>query len=168
MANPNHPPDILDFDGSRKKLPDTLNVLTILTFVGCAIGFIASLYGYTHAKEGYENLVRLQDNMENVPGFLKGMTGPQAVEIARLSLENKTPILLLSLVGYGLCIYGAIRMRAWKKEGFYIYLCGEILPLIGSFIFIGAGIFAGFSGIFGLAVPLFFILMYAAQLKHLS
>ena len=30
-----------------KKLPDMLNVLTILTFIGCAIGIISAIYART-------------------------------------------------------------------------------------------------------------------------
>ncbi|HTI11947.1 MAG TPA: hypothetical protein VL832_25410 [Puia sp.] len=168
MANTSQGPDILNFDEGRKKLPDMLNVLTILTFIGCGIGCISSVYSYFNAQKSYDDIVKLQDNLDSAPEFVKKLAGPKMVEIARNSLENRLPILLLAMVGYVLCLYGAIKMRAWKKEGFPVYVLGEILPVVAGFIFIGAGMFNGFAVIGALIFPAAFIIMYASQRKYLS
>jgi hypothetical protein len=168
MNSTNQPTDILSFDEGRKKLPEMLNVLTILTFVGCGLGLLGSLYSFFNAQKSYNDIVAAQDKLENAPEFVKKLAGPGMVEMARKSLENRLPILLLSVVAFGLCLYGAIRMRAWKKEGFPIYVLGEILPVITAFIFVGLGTFSGFAVISSLLFPAAFIIMYATQLKHLS
>lgn len=168
MTSANKPADLLNFDEDRKKLPDMLNVLTILTFVGCGIGLIFSLYGFSNAQKSYDDIVKLQGNIENAPDIVKKMTGPHMVELAQKSLENRVPILLLALVGYGLCLYGAIQMRKLKKEGFTVYALGEVLPIIGGFIFAGLGMAGGFTLFMSLAFTALFLILYGTQLKHLS
>jgi hypothetical protein len=168
MTSPNQPDDLLNFDEDRKKLPDMLNVLTILTFIGCGTGLISSIYAFVNAQKSYDDMVKVQSNMENAPEIVKKMAGPHMVELAEKSLENRIPILILSLVGYGLCVYGAIRMRKLKKEGFSFYALGEILPIIGGFIFVGMGLLGGFTLFVSLAFPALFLILYGTQLKHLS
>jgi hypothetical protein len=168
MNYTNQPADLLDWEENRKKLPEMLNVLTILTFVGCGIGLISSVFGFFNAQKSYDKFMEGRDALRNGPEFLKKIGGPDIEELMRRSLENRLPILVLSLVSYGLCLYGAIRMRAWKKEGFGVYLIGEILPVIGGFIFIGIGLYSTFTLVTALLFPAVFILLYATQLKHLS
>ncbi|HWK02702.1 MAG TPA: hypothetical protein VNS58_03685 [Puia sp.] len=168
MTSTDQAADILDFDGSKKKIPEMLNVLTILTFVGCGVFTLGSIYSFFHARKGYDDLVQAQDKLADAPEFVKSLAGPKMVEMARLSLENRVPILLLALVGYGLCLYGAIRMRGLKKEGFPFYVLGQLVPVVASFIFLGVGSFGGFALIGGLLFPVLFIILYATQLKNMS
>jgi hypothetical protein len=168
MTDINQPVDFLSNEEKAKKLPEMLNVLSILTFVGCGLFALTSVWGYFSAPKSYEEAQRLQSQMENVPAFAKSLMGGNMVEIARKSLENRLPILLLGLVGYALCLYGAIQMRQKKKAGFTIYVIGEILPLVTSFIFIGAAAFGGLSFAFALLFPAVFIILYATQLKHMA
>ena len=74
MASTSQNPDILNFDEGRKKLPDMLNVLTILTFVGCGIGCISSVYSYVNAQKSYDDIVKIQDNLDSAPEFVDGYT----------------------------------------------------------------------------------------------
>ena len=78
------------------------------------------------------------------------------------------PLLLLSLVGYALCLYGANQMRQRKKMGFSLYVIGEIVPVVALFIFIGTGAMMGVTLVTSLIFPAVFIILYATQLKHLS
>ena len=60
-TNPN---DLLEFnDGQKPTLPGSLNVLTILTFIGCALGFCLGIWKYFRAEKGYKDLVKAQDNI---------------------------------------------------------------------------------------------------------
>lgn len=167
MTDINQPVDFLSNEEKAKKLPEMLNVLTILTFVGCGIAAISSVWAFSNAAKSYDDIQRLQSQMENAPAIAKSMLGPNIVEVARKSLENRLPILLLGLVATALCLYGAIQMRQKKKAGFSLYVIGELLPLIASFIFIGGAVFSGFSMALGILFPLVFIILYATQLKHL-
>ena len=162
------PANLLD-DQMKKKIPDMLNVLTILTFIGCGLFSILSLVGFVGAQANYDKLLSLQGTLpDNTPDFAKKLVGPEALELSRRSLENRLPLLLLALVGYVLCLYGAIQMRKLKKVGFSIYVIGQVAPIAGTLIFIGTGAMIGMWMAIGLIFPAVFIILYATQLKHLS
>jgi hypothetical protein len=167
MTDTNTKPDQLNWV-EPKKLPDMLNVLTILTFIGSGLAVLISLYGFVKAPQTYSEMVKMQDKMDQVPAFVKKMMGADPVGAALKALDNRTPLLLLSLVAYGLCIYGAIQMRNYKKIGFSIYVLGELLPLVTSALFLGTASLSGTGVIFSLLLSLVFIILYATQLKNLS
>jgi hypothetical protein len=164
--------DVLNFDEHNKpKLPSGLNVLTILTFIGCAIQVLGSLWSFFTARSSYEKLDQLsqQMNSENMPGWAKSLMGDpeNMVKMITKSYENRIPIVLLSLVAVTLCFYGALQMRQLKKQGFLFYTIGELLPFLTQFLFIGAFAFSGFAMYFGSAIALLFIFLYTMQRKHL-
>jgi hypothetical protein len=163
LNTPSQPGSILE---EPKKIPEMLNVLTILTFVGCGLGFISSCWGFFRAKASYDSMVELQGKMDQVPDALKKMMGSDPVEMARKAYESRLPILLLALVGYALCTYGAVQMRQLKKTGFTFYVIGELLPVVTALIFLGAGAAGGFA-IVGYLIYVVFIILYATQTKYL-
>ena len=157
----------IDFNaGEKPVLPSGLKVLTILTFVGCAIGFISSIWTYVNAEKSYRQLVEAQDKMADAPAWAKGMMGPDMLEMSKRSMENKLPLLILGLVATALCLYGALEMRKLKKQGFILWLVGEVLPILAGIIFLGIGIFKGFA-LIGILFPVVFIILYLAQRKYL-
>ncbi len=145
-----------------------LNALTILTFIGCGLAIVGGIVGYFTAASSYDKQVQMQDKMDQMPDFVKNIAGSDPVGNARRQLENRLPILLLTLVAGAICLYGAIQMRKLKKAGFPIYIVGELLPFLTNFIFIGAGLITSFTGIFSLLITAVFIILYATQLKYLS
>ena len=167
MNETNSASNVLNFaEGEKPTLPSGLNVLTILTFVGSGLAFLSSIWSFTNADKGYKDIVAAQDKLADAPAWAKGMMGPGMVEIARKSMENKLPILLLGLVATALCVYGAIEMRKLKKQGFILWLAGEILPIVSGVLFIGTGMFTGFTLIMML-FPAIFIILYVVQRKNL-
>ena len=168
MPDSNLPVNILDAEMNKKKIPDMLNVLTILTFVACGIGILSSIFGFFRAPDSYAKMEEAQGKFDDMPDFAKKLVGPEALEVARKSYENRLPILLLGLVAYGLCLYGAIRMRKLDKKGFPIYVTGELLPILISILFIGLGVLGGFIIALSVAVPVLFVTLYATQVKYLS
>jgi hypothetical protein len=157
-----------NWDPEKKKLPETLNVLTILTYIGCGLGLLFSIYGFFTAQATYEMMLQKQGSLDNLPDFAKKMMGPEMLEMYHKMFENRIPILLLSLIGYALCFYGASQMRQRKKMGFSLYVIGEIVPVVGLFIFIGTSAMIGVTLVTSLIIPAVFIILYATQLKHLS
>lgn len=155
----------------RNLLPSTLNVLTILTFIGSAIMAIFSIFGYFQAQTAYEK----RDEMiakaygEEVPAFVKGMMPPkeQYIQMLEKNYEVRLPILLLGLLSSALCIYGAVQMRKLKKQGFPIYTIGELLPFVGSFLFMGTMAFSNSMSFIFPAIAILFIILYYTQRKHL-
>ena len=168
MADLNQTANTENWLEEPRKLPSMLNVLTILTFIGNGLGFISAFYSYFSAATNYDKVVQAQDKMDQMPDFVKNMMGPDPVGNARRMLDNRIPIMLLTLVGCLLCFYGAWQMRKLKKTGFTIYIVGDIVPFISLFLFIGASTLIGFTGIFSLIITLVFVILYATQLKYLK
>ncbi len=59
-------------------------------------------------------------------------------------------------------------MRKLKKDGYWIYVSGELLPIIVSLILLGTAQFNGaFSIVIALGIPLAFVILYTMQRKYL-
>lgn len=167
-ADINQPTNAENWLEEPKKIPSMLNVLTILTFIGSGLGVISAITGYFTAAGNYERQLQMQDKLADLPAVVKNMMGPDPVETARKQLENRFPIMLLTLVGALLCLYGALQMRKLKKTGFSIYIIGDLVPFLAIFIFIGMGMMSGFAMIFAIVITVVFIILYATQLKYLK
>ena len=164
--------NVLDFDEINKpKLSSGLNVLTILTFIGCALQLVGSLWTFFNAKKSFDGIDKLteQMNSDSMPGWAKSMMGdPETmIKMVTKTYENRIPIVLLSLAAVALCFYGALQMRKLKKQGFLLYTIGEVLPFLIQFLFIGAFAFSGFAMYFGIGLAILFILLYSMQRKYL-
>lgn len=160
-------PDVLNFgENTKPKLPGGLNVLTILTFIGCAWELYSNIKNSLGGRKALEELEKAQEQLAEAPGWAKKMAGPEVMEMMKQAIDNKMPLLIIGLVAVGLCFYGALQMRKLKKEGYYFWLIGEILPYISSAIFLPAlfkTVFIYFS-----IFPLIFIILYTLQRKHLT
>jgi hypothetical protein len=150
------------------KLPSMLNVLTILTYIGCAIGAISAIWGYFSAAMAYkvyENLGTTETKTENkaLDSIISG-----AQEMTKKAYDNRLMILVFGLVGIALCFYGAMQMRNLKKQGYLIYVIGELLPLVSFAVFIGFGNLLGaISMVFTVLFAVVFIILYTTQRKEL-
>lgn len=157
------------FETNTDKSSTTLNVLTILSIIWSAISVILSIVGYVFAERALEEKHKaIESGMVNgLPDFLKSQYTPEAIELAQNVVNNKLPILIIGLLSAILCLYGAIEMRKLKKQGYPLWLIGESLPIAATFIFIGAGTYAGFGLIF-LFFPAVFIVLYTVYRKELK
>jgi hypothetical protein len=110
-----------------------------------------------------------QMNSDSMPSWAKSMMGDpeHMVEMITKSYENRIPIFLLSLAAVGLCFYGALQMRKLKKQGYLLYVIGEILPFLIQVLFIGMFTLSGMGMIVGACIALLFILLYTMQRKNL-
>ena len=154
----------------EKKLPSGINVLTILTLIGSGVFFFLSILGYCKNSENLAKMEEMANNPEiqKLPDFLKKSFSPEAIDLLRKVEANKIPLTVISIIGYLLCIYGAIEMRKLKKSGFYTYLIGELLPFFSVLIFIGTVYYgSAWSVLLGFGFPTLFIILYATQLKYL-
>jgi hypothetical protein len=149
------------------KLPSTLNVLTILTFIANGLSFIWAFVTYARAQASYEMAVNNQDKLDAAPAWARKLAGPHPVETARAALDNKLPLLIIALLVAALCFFGALQMRQLKKVGFSLYVLGDIVGFsIG--IFIGFDVFTGFFVVIAVLIEVLFIILYATQLKFMK
>lgn len=172
MSNENMPQDSLNVNEFDKpKLPTSLNVLTILTFIGSGLQLLGVVFGFINAKKTYDEKDKVIAQMSSgeVPGFLKGMmpSMDHYEEMVTKNYENRLPIFVLGLVAVALCIYGAMQMRKLKKQGYTFYLIGELLPFATTALFVGMFMFAGVSFAIGVGLTVLFILLYTVNRKHL-
>ena len=169
MSDLNPPSDFLPSAGEKRTIPSGINVLTILTFIGCGLGLLSSAWNFFNAKKGLDQMEAAinSPNYENMPALAKKFMSPEALEMARKGYENRVPINLITLVGIVLCFVGALQMRQLKKQGYLLYVVGEIIPLVGMLIFLGIGSLTGFAGIIAICITLLFILLYTGQRKYL-
>lgn len=157
------------FPGEYKDpLPTMLNVLTILTFICSAFTFLIAFFIFAIAPFGYENALRTRGQMDQMPDFVKQLLGSNQVEAARLQLENRTPILLLTLVSVLLCFFGALQMRKLKKRGLGMYILGDLLPIVNIIFFSSFSALAGVGVALGYGINLVFVILYATQLKYMK
>lgn len=168
MSETNSTNDVLDFTEDRSKLPTGLNVLTILSIIGSILAIVSSLWNFFTAKSSYEKTKEVIDsgNMDTAPSWAKGLMSPEMLEMQRKLVENRIPIMILSLVAGMLCLYGAMEMRKRKKQGYILWLVGEILPVITGVIFLGMASMQGFA-LLMLLFPAIFIIMYTVNKKDL-
>ncbi|HSC36566.1 MAG TPA: hypothetical protein VLD19_01795, partial [Chitinophagaceae bacterium] len=108
MTEFNDSQEFLAQTGEKPKMPGYINVLTILTFIGCGVLFILNFLIFWFMKFA----MRVADN----PDMQQKMTEKQLTEMERnrpkmqLMLDNKWPLILIGIVGIALCLYGAIQM----------------------------------------------------------
>ncbi|HRI25774.1 MAG TPA: hypothetical protein PLZ45_13945 [Ferruginibacter sp.] len=148
-----------------KKLPTGLNVLTILTFIGCAFETYSTVNNFMTGKKALDEMEKAQEKLAEAPSWAKKFAGPEVQEMMTKAYENRIPLLVLGLVAIALCLYGAIQMRKMKKEGYTLWLIGELLPYIGSAILLP--VFFKTIFVYFAIIPVLFIIMYTIQRKHL-
>jgi len=144
----------------------SLKTLTVLTFVGCGLGYIFPIWGFLKADKNVTDIETAM-SQPDLPDFAKKFLTPEALENAKLMASNKLPILICYLIATTLCLVGAIQMRKLKQQGYYLWLIGEIFPLIAMAVFINiASIYSGFAIITPIFIVLF-IILYTLQRKYL-
>ena len=168
--------DFLDLeanDGMEKKLPPFLKVLCILTFVGAGFGILGSIYAMFMQDFTIRMLEGSNSAFQDNP-FLSGFDNSAYIETLKKwgQINN-----LLALLGSALCLVGALLMWKLKKNGFFIYLFGQIIPFIGIYGLMGGampnsggplGGFAAAGQVIAVIFPLAFVIMYGVNLKHLK
>jgi len=157
--------------------PQFLSVLCILTWICSGLIFISTAWGALFPpsqEETYEQI----ENMRKV--------SPDAADKLEAAFESQTPLAkgmssALTLIGLGLTVFGTMQLWQLKKSGFKLYILGELIPYLG-FIFTGTegmgamGAMSGMSAnmIAAIAITVMlifdgiFVMMYAANLKHMK
>ncbi len=141
--------------------PTFLTVLCILSFIGIGIQVIQGLISLFAKSAGS----MLMEAAESIEGYQE-MPGTEYVEE---SLSYASTLGIVSILAALVCLWGVLWMWNLKKTGYYIYIVGELAPVIVSFILVGFGSFlGGFFAFVGLIFPVLFIILYGLNVKHMS
>ena len=162
-------PDVITLDEQGKpKIPSGLNVLTILTFIGCGLfGLLTLLMPVI-----YKFLLNIMDKAAS-SGKEFSEKELADMEKGRAAMElvtnNMIPTMIIGMIGIVLCFVGALWMRKLKKDGYWLYIAGQLLPLIAGFFILGSKQYTGVSSyIFGIGIPVLFAILYTTQRKYLT
>jgi hypothetical protein len=152
----------------KARTPGILNVLTILTLINSAFGFIVALYGFALAPLAYRTAIDNQGRFDQLPEFMRYLLGSNHIERARLALENRVPILVISLMTVTLLLFSALQMRKLKKTGFYFYVLGDLVPVVNLIAFVKFSPSVWMLVAFASCISLTFLILYATQLKYMK
>lgn len=153
-------------DFEKKVMPSGLNVLTILTYIGCAL--ISLFLLLTPWITNF--MLKL---MNDGPGSGQHISPEKLAEMEKsrpffeLMHANMLVYIIMGAIGILLCFTGALMMRKFKKDGFWIYTAGQILPIIGGFAIFGKTQFTGGSNYIIPGIEILFIILYSTQRKYL-
>jgi hypothetical protein len=147
-----------------KKMPDMINVCSILTFIWSGLCLILAVVSYSMVCTQAEALDENASKLEVHNAFLTSMMKSSS-DVVHRSCEMRLPLLIMTLVFLVACIIGAILMRQLKKTGYFIYLIGELGLPIGTIALVGTTVV---SGVLGFLFPVVFLILYGTQLGKMK
>ena len=145
----------------------SLNTLTTLTYIGCALGYISSIYSFFKASNYESEIAKLQDMGDRSGSPLSSKMIEESIQMIQKGHEYRYIILVSGLLFTTLCLTGAMQMRQLKKSGFPLYLVGELAPFIISIALIGFSLLGSIAIGFSALIALIFVILYSTQRKYL-
>ena len=156
------------FDQQVKGLPGMLNVLTILTFIGCGIAYLSAIYTFVTANNYEKQMAEYQDLQDQMGDEGVGAQMMQgSMEMLQKTHEYRYIIVISTILFTTLCLIGAMQMRKLKKSGFMLYTIGELAPLVITAALIGFSLTGGIAILFSAIFAIIFVVLYATQRKYL-
>ncbi|PCJ64590.1 MAG: hypothetical protein COA58_12700 [Bacteroidetes bacterium] len=155
-----------------------ITILCVLTFIGSGWGILSNIMNYVNANsievtseaieesmdEAMEQIQDSDDITDKQKGLIeKIMNGVSEV----LTPANVRKSSLISILSGLLCIFGAVLMWNLRKVGFYVYIGGILLVIIGMIVIFGPlmGAISAFSAAFG---GFIMTILYGVNLKHMN
>lgn len=146
---------------SDGKLPQFLNVLTILTFIGSGLAILGGLYNLTTIDQQQANI----DLLNSMPSA--NIFGAEFTQAAQVALDNIYLLQSTGLIAALMCIIGAFLMRKLNKTGFYLYLVASIASVAVPMAVVGFGLM-GMMILVGAVITIAFVIMYGVNFKYLK
>lgn len=149
-----------------------------LTFI-CVLTFLSAISGlWTQADSFWSPGVAADRNRQDIEKFQEGLEAqdnPESIRMLepffnsiydQLTAENVRLIAIIMLVYESLTLFGAYLMWGLQKRGFYLYLAGVAVAILGPIVLIG-GWLGGMTAFGGAFFSLIFALLYRSQLKYM-
>ncbi|MEY4002560.1 MAG: hypothetical protein RIT07_602 [Bacteroidota bacterium] len=159
----------LDHQPQAKTMTATINVLTILTFIGCSIAFISAIWSLYSSGKSMDQIAQMQEQVDQMGETSETAANMmlQSIEMVKTQYDNRYLLFIVNLLATGLCLFGAIEMRKMRKNGFYLWLTGELLPILITVAIIGFNLMGGIVLVASLLFAGVFIVLYGLQVKHM-
>ncbi|MBS1596372.1 MAG: hypothetical protein JST90_18815 [Bacteroidetes bacterium] len=146
-----------------------LTVICILSFLGGGWGILGAAYGYVTAEnkaaENHQALEKMEDQMgdKEPSGFMKfAMSG------LSMSADDIRRGDIVSIISSIFTLAGAVLMFTLRKNGFYIYIAGIVISIIGPLLLFGSGGLGLIGAIAGAIIGGAFVAMYGANIKYMT
>ncbi len=167
----------ISFSTEETVLPKQLKVLCILSLIMGGIMVIMMFFGI---KQHYFPSETDKINMaESIKKIME--VNPNMDEVTAI-MEKSGPNAIFGFIAEALSIIGVVLMLKLKKNGFYIYVAAELLPIIATVVIVGVvGLMGPFAmlgekfhglgigyGVAALFIDLLFIFLYSKHLKSMS
>jgi hypothetical protein len=156
------------FDQQPKGLPGMLNVLTILTFIGCGLAYLGGIYNLYTTSQYESQMAQMQEAQDQIGD--EGMAADMmkaSIEMFEKTYEYRYIIFISTILFTTLCLIGALQMRKLKKSGFMLYTIGELAPIVLTAALIGFSLAGGLMIVFSSIIAVIFVILYATQRKYL-
>ncbi|HZH00823.1 MAG TPA: hypothetical protein VEY32_07060 [Flavisolibacter sp.] len=156
------------FNEQPQGLPGMLNTLTILTFIGCGISYLSTIYSFFTSGDIEKQMADFEEAQEKMGDNEMANNMMQgSIEMLQKTHEYRYILLLSGILFTTLCLIGAMQMRKLKKSGYTLYVIGEIIPVILTPILLGFSLLGGISMAIGGIVAIVFVILYSTQRKYL-
>lgn len=138
------------------KRPVFLTVLCILTFIGVGLTILSQAASYIAFQ-----------SLTDAAGTLEELGSSPEIEAAKNALRYVYVFLAVGIGGSLLCLLGAIMMWKLKRLGYYIYIAGQVIPVVISFALqaVAVNVLTIISSVF---LPVLFIVLYGVNFRHLK
>ncbi|MGN6438320.1 MAG: hypothetical protein ACTHMM_17390 [Agriterribacter sp.] len=158
----------------KPKRPTFLTVLCILTFIGSGWGIISGVSSYITANA---TAGMAQAAMEDAKEDIQNEDSNAGTQMAEKMLSGMSDMLkpenikknaLFSTVASVFTLLGGILMFGLKKTGYWVYILGTLIGIIGPFIVFGGGNFISILSSSMMAfVGILFVVLYGLNFKYL-
>jgi hypothetical protein len=166
QTTPMHSNDI--FEPQRRGLPGMLNVLTILTFIGCGISYLGGIYNFYSTSQYDKRMTEFEEARDKMgDNEMASNILESSIEIFQKSYDNRYILFITAMLFTTLCLIGALQMRKLKKSGFPIYTIGELAPIVVTAALVGFSMVGGITIIVTAIFAIVFVILYATQRKYL-
>jgi hypothetical protein len=156
------------FNEQPQGLPGMLNTLTILTFIGCGLAYISTIYSFFTSGNYEKQMAELEEAQEKLGDNEMANNMMQgSIEMLEKTHEYRYILLLSGILFTTLCLVGALQMRKLKKSGYPLYVIGEITPVILTAALLGFSLVGGITMAVSGIVAIVFVILYSTQRKYL-
>jgi hypothetical protein len=129
-------------------------------------GFSGYFTADTVAQVMSQTQDKINDQMGDKPqpAFLKNIMGSMFTSMSADNIRKSSIISLLSCL---LTLGGAIMMWQLSRAGFYVYVAGILISVLGPMLIFGSGLVGMMAGGASAFFGIIFIILYGVNLKHL-
>ena len=156
--------------------PTFLTVLCVLTFIASGWGIYSAVSSYSVSEsvvgQSQEALENAKDQMDEA-----AEKNPEGAETMNKIMDSMGSALdpakirssaIFSGISSILALIGAILMWGLNKKGYYVYILGTVVSIIGPLVVYGGSLFGLIAAGGSIFIGILFCILYYLNVKHMS